>query len=204
MNKIASPIRNYEFTRNWTKHAVQNWNHFLSHLSGTKLTFMEIGVFEGRFACWLLDRVLTHPESRYIGIDDWSFSYHFYTQLNGAEFEARARHNLANHQDKSEILAGPSQTVLRQERWNNQSIDVGYIDGNHQFGPCLEDSVLMWPLIKPGGLLIWDDYTVHKAVRHSVDAFLRCIEGTYTLLFSNRQIGISKNFHQEEIVEKLN
>jgi predicted O-methyltransferase YrrM len=41
---------------------------------------------------------------------------------------------------------------------NNEEFDIIYIDGSHRAKDVLQDSVLAWPLLRPGGILIWDDY----------------------------------------------
>ena len=50
----------------------------------------------------------------------------------------------------------PSQVVLR--RLPLETYDIIYIDGSHATSDVLEDAVLSYRLLKPGGLLIFDDY----------------------------------------------
>jgi predicted O-methyltransferase YrrM len=38
------------------------------------------------------------------------------------------------------------------------SFDIVYIDGSHKASDVLEDAVISWRLVKPGGLIIFDDY----------------------------------------------
>jgi predicted O-methyltransferase YrrM len=182
----------YEFTVDWSRAAIRNWQQHLAEFGGQKLCYLEIGAFEGRSGCWMLDNVLTHPQSRYIGIDNWSTDL----QQDLAErVEDRCRRNLARHGSKVELIRGDSLWVLREPRWLSGSVDLGYIDGNHQAYPCLVDSVLLWPLISQGGMLMWDDYGSHrrrKTVRRAVDSFLSCIEGQFEVVFSNRQLGVRK------------
>lgn len=175
----------YNFSANWSDRAQSNWQEHLSHLTHTKLVYLEIGVFEGRFSCWMLDNILTHPESRYIGIDSWPF----YENRDGHIVETTARTNLASHAAKVELIRGDSQWVLRQPRWQPETVDVGYIDGDHGSEAVLTDSVLLWPLIKAGGILIWDDCSRRKKnlpVRRAIKAFLSCIPGRYVPVFTQK------------------
>lgn len=175
----------YEYTADWASRAQANWREFLPHLAHTKMTYLEIGVFEGRSGCWMLENILTHDESRYIGIDSWPF----YLNRDGAVVEARARANLATYPDKAELIRGESQWVLRQPRWKLETIDVAYIDGDHSAQAVLTDSVLLWPVVKRGGILIWDDCShrrKNRPVRHAIQAFLSCFSGQFLPLFSSR------------------
>lgn len=58
------------------------------------------------------------------------------------------------------------------------SCDIIYIDGDHSAPAVLTDAVLSWPLLKEGGILIFDDYqykleerSPEKSPRISIDAF---------------------------------
>lgn len=186
------PIEKYRFTANWSKRGATNWQTSLSHLNATPLVYLEIGVFEGRSACWMLDHVMTHPDSRYIGIDPWAD----YEGREGAAIELLAIANLASHREKAELIRGDSRWVLRQTRWRPESIDVAYIDGDHRAEAVLTDSVLIWPLIRPGGVLIWDDYGnrgKNRSVRKGVDAFLSCLDERFDRLFErDYQLAVRK------------
>ena len=69
-----------------------------------------------------------------------------------------------------------------------------YIDGNHRYGACLADSRNCWPLLRVGGLMIWDDYLNGKLVKvkSAVAAFLKSVHWKYYVLFENKQCGIVK------------
>lgn len=183
----------YTFTRNWADRGLLNWHEYLADLAGKPLVYLEIGIFEGRSGCRLLDEFLTHPDARYIGIDIWKYE----SKYDGPTVEARARANLERHLGKVELIQGSSPWVLRHPRWLPASIDVGYIDGDHGMAGVLADSVLVWPLVKPGGVVIWDDYSSrrrNRQVRLAVDRFLACYPGTYSPLFHARgQFGVRKN-----------
>jgi hypothetical protein len=60
-----------EFTKNWTRWKRDNWEKYLIPYQPPILTMLEIGVHEGRSACWFLDHLLTPSDARYIGIDAW-------------------------------------------------------------------------------------------------------------------------------------
>jgi len=182
------------YSQDWARHFVDNAQAHLMPLAGQPLRYLEIGVFEGRSSRWMLENVLTHEDSRLTGIDAWPIA--------GDPFETRARENLQGHASKVELHKGEAGDVLRDPRFERESFDVIYIDGDHRALPVLTDSVLTWPLLKVGGLCIWDDYRWKRAPwkrapRHerpgdAVDAFLQAIQGRHEVVFKNYQLGVRK------------
>lgn len=183
------------YTSDWAKHFLANAERHLLPLAGRPLKVLEIGVFEGRSARWLFQHLLTHPESRYVGIDAWGWD-------DGTEERAHA--NLAPFLDRIEFHKGDSRWVLRDGQWKPGSFDLVYIDGCHRALSVLTDSVLAWPLLKVGGLCVWDDYQWsrplwkrrrlprHLRPKEAIDAFLMSITGDHERVFKNYQLGVRK------------
>jgi predicted O-methyltransferase YrrM len=67
-----------------------------------------------------------------------------------------------------------------------------YVDGAHSASSTLEDSLMAWWRLRPGGVLIWDDYSwkwdCRKRKRYlarpkiAIDAFLRIYDERFDLL----------------------
>jgi predicted O-methyltransferase YrrM len=112
---------------------------------GTPLWLLEIGVWEGRGACWWLDTVLTHPDSAYVGVDNW-------TSPPGIPHVASR--NLAHHR-KATLIHGDSREVVLNLPG---SFDVIVVDGLHTKEGCYADLVNGWDKLRPGGVMIVDDY----------------------------------------------
>jgi hypothetical protein len=106
--------------------------------------YLEVGLWEGRSFVWMLDHVLTDPTSHATGVD--------------IELLDRLEQNIAlsGAADRVTTIEGSSQVVLRTLAPESQ--DIIYIDGSHTAADVLEDMVLSWRLLKPGGLMILDDY----------------------------------------------
>lgn len=136
----------YQFTENWTEPFIRNATQRLVPLKGSPLKYLEIGVFEGRSLCWMAENVLCHPDSIGIGIDTWQ---------KPDEFE-RAKHNCGQH---ANLKITRSSMTLEAGNFPADYFDVIYIDGDHLAIPVMTDTVLSWPLLKPGGIMIWDDTT---------------------------------------------
>ena len=138
----------YEFTYDWFTSAVPVWTRVLAPYAGRPEThYLEVGVFEGRSAIWMLNNILTHPTSTLTGID-----------LFPGDLKERylANLELSGVAHKAITITGRSQVELRNLK--PDSYDIIYIDGGHTGDMVLADAVLSWDLLKVGGLLIFDDY----------------------------------------------
>ena len=52
--------------------------------------------------------------------------------------------------------------------FEDNSIDAIYIDGNHTYDGVKEDIIYWSPKVKPGGLIVGDDYLTFSEVRKAV------------------------------------
>jgi predicted O-methyltransferase YrrM len=138
----------YSFTEAWFGNDFPAWERALTPYRGRPgLRYLEVGVFEGGSVLWMLENVLTDPGSRATVIDP----------LEG-DLKSRFLSNLekSGEERKVDVIVGFSQIELR--KLPLAAYDVVYIDGSHTADDVLEDAVLAWRLVKPGGLLIFDDY----------------------------------------------
>jgi predicted O-methyltransferase YrrM len=93
----------------------------------------------------------------------------------------RFSENTAEFKDRIIVLQGYSDKVLRRLEPIEQ-YDVAYIDGSHYTCDVLSDAILTFPLVKPGGLIIFDDYEWpgHKGTlanpKLGINAFVACYE----------------------------
>jgi SAM-dependent methyltransferase len=172
------------FTSDWFSRHIPNWELHLVPLQGqTNLQTLEIGSFEGRSALWLLE----HLNCQLTCIDPFL----------GAGTEIRFDHNVALRQLTTRVtkLKGFSEDVLPNL---NQTFDLIYIDGNHSAASVLLDAVLSWRLLKPKGMMIFDDYLwqhnprVSQRPKLGIDLFLESIQGQFSLLHKGYQIIIQK------------
>jgi len=142
--------------------------------SGKSMLYLEVGVYEGMSLIWMMQYVLTHPDSRAIGVDPWLMS----TKLDGAHMEAvreRAFHNLLPWRDRCELVRGNSSEVLRKmlrrQGWlgvRRDSVDLCMIDGDHHGLLVLDDARLCLQLVKPGGWIVFDDVENDRKKREHV------------------------------------
>lgn len=187
----------YIYTTDWFSYNIPIWERFFNdnNLFGKPyLKCLEIGCFEGRATTYLLDNVLTHPNSSIDVIDTFngSFNESGMKDLDTNGLLDRFKYNIRNHANKVNILIGKSNNVLRSLDCV-PIYDIIYIDGSHLAYNVLEDAVLCHPLLKQYGLLIFDDYLwidnkQNKPPRLAIDAFINIYGDFYEILWSDYQI----------------
>ncbi len=139
-----------QFSENWFEHNIPHWEHWLGAFRGKQgLRVLEIGSFEGRSTLWLCEQILSADDCRIDCVD-------LFTQdpVYG-DYHARFRRNTAAHAHKIREYAGYSFDALRRVEGD---YDIVYIDGWHSAFGALADGVMSWPLLKVGGVMIFDDY----------------------------------------------
>ena len=138
------------FQENWFEHNIPHWREWLGAFAGRAgLRALEIGSFEGRSTLWLCENILTAPDAR---IDCVDF---FQADPVYGDYHARFVENTAAHRAKIREYAGDSFRMLKQVEG---PYDIVYIDGWHSAFGAMSDGVMTWPLLKVGGVMIFDDY----------------------------------------------
>ena len=190
------------FTSDWFSHNIPVWDQILSPLKGkTNLKFLEIGCWEGRATCWLLENILTDKSSTITVVDTFGGSPEE-TGMKDLDFTnvlSRFKHNTSDYRDQIIIHQGYSSIVLKQLPLEQQ-FDFVYIDASHTAYGTLEDAILTHPLIKSGGIVIFDDYLWKDPNRLSptdspelgIDCFYNVYSDFYTVILKNYQVGLIK------------
>lgn len=153
--------KGYQFSQDWFSHNIPIWQQYLSQFVGMPgLKVLEIGSWEGRSTCWLIDHVLTHESARITCVDTFEGGAEHQTYADGylKSIEERFDFNIeqTRHPEKVRKLVGKSQVVLRSLIPNGYQLV--YIDGSHIASDVLEDTLLTWGLVQVGGVIIFDDY----------------------------------------------
>lgn len=141
-----------KFTTEWFEVHRESWDRWLRPwlLEREPVRVLEVGSFEGRSACWFLG-VLGHPESTVNCIDSWA----------SPDYDAAYKRFVANV-EQAAVEAGA--TWMRYDSLHAMSglsdgqFDCVYIDGDHSVSGVRDDTVEALRLVKPDGVIIWDDY----------------------------------------------
>lgn len=186
---LGQRVTEIVWNADWS-HTREHWPEMFADLDlvgEPNLSFLEIGCFEGQSALWTLENVLTHPSSRLTIIDPLEFR-----DINDEDQRVRLARHLAPHFSgrfdgrwgggRVRIFDGRSEDVLRRDWYRVERFDFVYVDGDHYPAGVLKDAVLAWPLVKPGGAMLFDDYVHelggHRGPRPAIDAFVDCYADT--------------------------
>lgn len=182
----------YEFTMPWFRSHPGIWKKALADYIGKpNVRYLEIGLFEGGSAFWMLENVLTHPTSKLVGIDPFEDTRSYEAKF-ATTYPERFKQNLAKSGAKSrvELIQGFSQLEMR--KMENDQFDIIYIDGAHEFEDALEDVILAWRLLKKGGILIIDDFKDIVAVRFAGRVFYQAFQDHFEVIHNDLQLILRK------------
>lgn len=169
------------------------WLEAFKNERQTVTSILEIGAFEGQttvFIAWLF------PQAQITCIDPWEDYNEVTSGMHavGTAFQA----NVGDFKDRVRPIKGFSSAELPKLLNAGETFDVIFIDGSHYYGDVMVDSQLAWQLLKPGGVLIWDDYLWRRkeygkrVPKLAIDQFLTGFKGLYEPLWAFKQVAIRK------------
>lgn len=185
----------YEFTQDWFHWAPEVWKQLIPLLPEGETygaadhglrNFLEIGSFEGRSAVWTMENMM-RPGDWITCIDTWEGGEeHTKEQMSGT-FE-RFRNNMDRAVMKN---PGASYGWLKEPSTEALAGFLGdgpnefhfiYIDGSHVAKDVMTDACMAWPLLKKGGIMVFDDYLWGEpvAILHKPKIAIDC----FTTLFA--------------------
>lgn len=132
----------------------------MPHFRDQPISALEIGSFEGRSACWMMENLLCHSQSRLACVDPWNGND---ATLGAATLAAEHRFDFNTQEYAGLKLYKCKCTSLefltaRHTMPRAEHFDLIYVDGSHEGIDALTDLLLCWPLVTPGGFLVFDDY----------------------------------------------
>lgn len=193
-----------KFTNEWTHFNVPIWNQILIGLKGKpSLRFLEIGTYEGQSAIWFLENILTGSESTIDCVDPFYYPNPKGNTDKHTEIKGRFLDNTLTYREAGRLNLWESHSFEALNHFitlgqGKLLFDLIYIDGEHFAKNVLEDAVLSFRLLKPGGIMIFDDYgwDVHRSVwgkpKIGVDAFLQVYADKLELLHHDYQVIVKK------------
>lgn len=176
----------YKYSKDLVTPHAERWTTLLKSYKGkSDVQYLEIGVYEGRATIWMLDNILTHETSSVTAIDN------FYDKT-----EKILEHNIkhSGHERRFKLITGYSQQKLRELPLNH--FDIIYIDGSHKNEDVLSDAVQAWEILKPGGIMIFDDYGIGAeqtgGPQKAIDAFVDIFKPKLNIVWVDYQYFIQK------------
>ena len=153
------------FTADWFSRSIPAWKQLFPRVLPRPQRILEIGAFEGRSTCFMLEHILPADLGGEIHcVDSWAGGVEHGGIAMDAVFN-RCRTNVAAMlkrfpQHKMIGHRAPSAAALRDLHAKGfaATFVFVYVDGSHQAADVLEDLVLAFPLLRRGGVVICDDY----------------------------------------------
>jgi predicted O-methyltransferase YrrM len=178
------------FTEDWFTHNIPNFEKCMATIGTQRENFLEIGSYEGRSTCWLLQNGL--DKSGIIAcIDSYS---------NMSDVEQRFWENIKEvigstqsvHAFKEKSYQALGEMIKLKDPYS-YTFDFIYIDGDHNPATTLTDACMAWGLLRSGGVMIFDDYLYpHAPTKIGIDAFLTGFAGHYDIIVNNYQLAVQK------------
>jgi predicted O-methyltransferase YrrM len=193
----------YQFTDDWFHWAPALWQSLVPLLPARR-AFLEIGSYEGRSMVWMAENMVATPpeDSAIFCIDTWAGGEE-HANRDMAAVEARFDHNVSVVEAKKLThvvkAKGKSteQLALKLSCYEGY-FDFAYIDGSHVACDVLTDACMAWPLLKPGGLLVLDDYLwgdprdiLHRP-KLAIDAFMNVFAEKIDVVHIGYQVVVKK------------
>jgi len=195
----------YHYTQRWfeTARAPKMWQALIPRLPARK-AFLEIGSYEGMSTVWTVENMLEDGGS-ITCIDTWQGDETM-TDMQAMEsaeglFDGNMELLSRAHPERSvRKEKGTSYDTLSRLIGSNgeASFDFIYVDGSHLAPSVLIDACMAWPLLKPGGVMVFDDYLwgnsrdiLHRP-KLAIDAFLNIFSEQLSPVFIHQQLAVQK------------
>lgn len=187
------------FSTDWTSRHLPLWDEHLSPRRHEPLDILEIGSWEGRSAIFFL-RYFPHGRLTCIDTFEGSAEHRLREKwsVQLAHIESRFDANLHEFRARIEKIKSTAYRGLARLAAGGRRFDLVLIDGSHHSADALTDAVLCWPMLRGGGVMIFDDYDWNFEVdaiekpRLGVDGFLATRAGSYRELHRGYQLIIEK------------
>lgn len=188
-----------QFSQDWFSHNIPHFEALKEVMGGPVGSILEIGSFEGRSTCWMLENML-RDHGHMVCLDTFEGS---------AEHTCLALDNLFSVWRKNvEWVRKETQTVhafkgasfvgLGEQIVAARQFDFIYVDGSHTAPDVLTDAVMAFGLAKSGAVLLFDDYLwvdmpgLLNRPKIAIDAFQTIFSEKCDLILLSTQIAFRK------------
>ena len=199
----------YQFTKDWFEWAPEVWTQLIPHLperAEEGRCFLEIGSFEGRSTVWIAENMMQDGDCLDC-IDTWEGGEE-HGEENMSDVEKRFDYNrsialigraIEIEKIKGSSVYGLSCLLTGVDSDEDQPYySFIYIDGSHIAKDVLTDACMAWPLLKPKGMMVFDDYMwgnprdiLHRP-KPAIDAFCNLFAEEADIIHVGYQLVVRK------------
>ena len=193
--EIASWFEGKNFTTDWTTWQFESWVDLFQPYRKPGMELLEIGSWEGRSSIFFLNYF---PQSRLTCVDTFEGGDEHQSDYALDGLEQRFDHNIQSFAERISKIKARSRDALPALAIGSQQFDFAYVDGGHRAEDAFADALLTWPLIRRGGVVLFDDYEwglekpITERPKLGIDLALKHLEGQFELIFHDWQILIQK------------
>jgi hypothetical protein len=194
------------YTNDWTCALEKSLPVLFPEKIYTPMRCLEVGSYEGKGSCMIVDYLCNHSDSQLVCVDPWQDCYvqekDMFTIWNSCFIGQYCRFlsNTKHLGSKIGSKRGKSDDILPS--LEKESFDFIYIDGDHSKEGVYNDAINSFSLCKKGGIILFDDYQwsyndnenvkcytsegVDNAIQYGIERLDMSIE----ILFKNSQCAI--------------
>lgn len=166
--------------RNWFGRTFRDFSRVVEPFKGKPIVYVEVGCWLADSAFWMMENILTHPDSWGYGIDPYPDDF---KRGSNEPVKAQAVERMKEFGNWRWIFK-KSQDALRW--WDSmdlgEKIDLLYLDGSHLAHDVVMDWCLAFPHLKQGSVVIFDDYGLSQRKKDGirrVDFAVSSIENSF-------------------------
>ena len=187
----------------------RTWRRFLYTFYKQRgpVRILEIGAYRGEATAWFLRNLCGHAESRVYAVDTFEGSAE-YTDTNFSKVEQAFQASICAtgrqaRVVKLKMLSYQALLQLNTEFNRQPYFDVVLIDASHEAADVMMDGVMAFPLLKVGGVMIFDDYKWEKLVQAyyrpkvAIDGFIDVMRPYVRVLKRGWQLLLEKTERQD-------
>lgn len=167
---------NYFFPVDQFTHRISLFEeHLLPLANQENFSALEVGSHFGIAACWLLDKVLTHPSARLTCLDH--------------QFHKTLQENIAKTGAQEKVTLREKYITGYLSSFKPQSFDLAIVQDRRKKWEYVNKNIaLLWRLVKVGGIIVFGDYgwrnpqNPENESRKGIDLFLKSTQGKWELI----------------------
>ena len=187
-----------KFSQDWFSHNIPAFQHCMSYVPD-KQEFLEIGCFEGRATCWMLQNALA-SDGRITCIDTFAGGEE-HEGLDLISLRRQFEDNISEAKGENQyvkVIQDLSYNGLAECISKGMEFDFIYIDGSHQAADVLTDACMAFGMLKKDGVMLFDDYlwkdvdgVLHRP-KIAVDSFVNIFSDQCEICVVGYQQGVRK------------